>query len=127
MIKFYFTDRLSVASAKNEAKEKSPVPEEVEKKDLKNNSLQLSSSTTSITDQQPAAPQVVLPVLESSTSNVKQEKEEEKQGKKEHEEEKEQKVIEIEKAVVEKNGHYFMKVVIKIRFYLRKSRDKNRG
>lgn len=109
--------RLSVASAKNEAKEKSPVPEEVEKKDLKNNSLQLSSSTTSITDQQPAAPQVVLPVLESSTSNVKQEKEEEKQGKKEHEEEKEQKVIEIEKAVVEKNGHYFMKL-------LKEERDK---
>lgn len=98
--------RLSVATVKNEAKEKSPVSEEVEKKDLKNNSLQLSSSTTSITDQQPAAPQVVLPVLDSS--NSKQDIEEEKeQGKKEEKEE----VIEIEKAVIEKNGHYFMKVI----------------
>ncbi|XP_051163924.1 exonuclease 1-like isoform X2 [Leptopilina boulardi] len=104
--------RLSVATVKNEAKEKSPVSEEVEKKDLKNNSLQLSSSTTSITDQQPAAPQVVLPVLDSS--NSKQDIEEEKeQGKKEEKEE----VIEIEKAVIEKNGHYFMKL-------LKEERDK---
>lgn len=61
--------------------------------ETKNDSI-MSNSTTSITDQQPAAPQVVLPVLESNsdTSSVNKENGEPL------------------KETTEKDGHYFMDV-----------------
>lgn len=51
--------------------------------------------TTSIPDQQPAAPKVVLPVLEPSASSTNIAKQ----------------AQEAEKVVEEKDGHYFMKVI----------------
>ncbi|CAD6222644.1 GSCOCG00001068001-RA-CDS, partial [Cotesia congregata] len=62
-----------------------------------NDSLKLSPSMTSITDQQPAAPEVVLPVLETSVSSTS--------------------LAELPKATQEdnavevKDGHYFMKLL----------------
>lgn len=51
--------------------------------------------TTSIPDQQPAAPEVVLPVLEPSASSTNIAKQ----------------AQEAEKIVEEKDGHYFLKVI----------------
>lgn len=53
-----------------------------------------TSSSKSIPDQQPAAPKVVLPVLEPSVSSTNIAKQ----------------AQEAEKIVEEKDGHYFMKV-----------------
>lgn len=55
------------------------------------------TSNKSISDQQPAAPKVVLPVLEPSTSLTNIAKQ----------------TQETEKVIEEKDGHYFMKVVEK--------------
>ncbi|XP_044581752.1 uncharacterized protein LOC123263221 isoform X2 [Cotesia glomerata] len=66
-------------------------------KNHENDSLKLSPSMTSITDQQPAAPEVVLPVLETSVSSTS--------------------LAELPKATQEdnavevKDGHYFMKLL----------------
>ncbi|XP_057328687.1 uncharacterized protein LOC130669686 isoform X1 [Microplitis mediator] len=66
-------------------------------KNHENDSLKLSPSMTSITDQQPAAPEVVLPVLETSVSSTS--------------------LVELPKATQENNavevkdGHYFMKLL----------------
>jgi hypothetical protein len=56
----------------------------------------MTASVTSLTDQQPAAPKVVLPVLEPSASltNIP------KQG------------VDAPKEVQDKDGHYFMNVCI---------------
>jgi len=54
-----------------------------------------SSSSKNIPDQQPAAPKVVLPVLEPSASSTNVAKQ----------------AQEAEKIVEEKDGHYFMKVI----------------
>jgi len=53
------------------------------------------ASNKSIPDQQPAAPKVVLPVLESSASSTNVTKQ----------------AQEAEKVVEEKDGHYFIKVI----------------
>lgn len=55
-------------------------------------------SNKSISDQQPAAPKVVLPVLEPSTSSTNIAKQ----------------TQEAEKVIEEKDGHYFMKVIEKM-------------
>lgn len=57
--------------------------------------VQHNSSITSIPDQQPAAPKVVLPVLEPSNSSSNVPKQ----------------VQEAEKTTEEKNGHYFLKLL----------------
>lgn len=54
-----------------------------------------TSNSKSIPDQQPAAPKVVLPVLEPSASSTNIAKQ----------------AQEAEKIVEEKDGHYFMKVI----------------
>ncbi|XP_034950363.1 disks large-associated protein 4 isoform X2 [Chelonus insularis] len=86
--------RITVSSKKNEISVKVPVTQHGNIH--KNDSLKLSSSMTTITDQQPAAPEVVLPVLETSvvsTSLVEQPKAQENN------------VAEV------KDGHYFMKLL----------------
>lgn len=63
---------------------------------IEGDALKRDSNSKSIPDQQPAAPKVVLPVLEPSTSSTniaKQTQEAEK--------------------IEEKDGHYFMKVIEK--------------
>lgn len=63
---------------------------------IEDDALKRDSNSKSIPDQQPAAPKVVLPVLEPSTSSTniaKQTQEAEK--------------------IEEKDGHYFMKVTEK--------------
>lgn len=55
-------------------------------------------ASKSIPDQQPAAPKVVLPVLEPSVSSTNIAKQ----------------AQEAEKVVEEKDGHYFMKVIEKL-------------
>lgn len=59
-----------------------------------NTSASLSNSITNMPDQQPAAAQVVLPVLETSASSTSIPKQ----------------ALETETATEEKDGHYFMKV-----------------
>lgn len=54
--------RISLSPAKNDAKEVKASPQKEESKPLRE--CDMSASITSLTDQQPAAPKVVLPVLE---------------------------------------------------------------
>ncbi|XP_015608318.1 uncharacterized protein LOC107274080 isoform X2 [Cephus cinctus] len=87
--------RVTTSSRKVEQKGKTLGGSDVSSKVLENESLKLSASVTSIPDQQPAAPEVVLPVLEpsaSSTSIAKQ-------------------AQEAETAEEEKDGHYFIKLL----------------
>lgn len=66
------------------------------------------TNSKSIPDQQPAAPKVVLPVLESSTSSANIAKQ----------------TQEAEKVIEEKDGHFFMKVIEKkCIYYTRRRRD----
>jgi len=64
---------------------------------IEGDALKRDSSSKSIPDQQPAAPKVVLPVLEPSTSSTNIAKQ----------------TQEAEKIIEEKDGHYFMKVIEK--------------
>lgn len=93
--------RISVSSRKtNEVTVKIPTILQATQGNENNEALMLSASMTSIPDQQPAAPEVVLPVLElsaSSTSLVEQPK-----------------VTHESNAAEEKDGHYFIKVIIQI-------------
>ncbi|XP_033218883.1 uncharacterized protein LOC117174165 isoform X2 [Belonocnema kinseyi] len=84
--------RLWILPSELEAKEEEKVVEIVNKEGLKDDSCKVSSSTTSIKDHQPAALKVVLPVLEHSGSTITEPEQ-------------------VEEAVVDKNGHYFMKVL----------------
>lgn len=91
-IKFF---RISLPSVKNNAKETKASPETEEQNDATIDS-KMTASVTSFTDQQPAAPKVVLPVLEPSgclTNTPKQS-------------------VEVPAVVLEKDGHYFMNVRI---------------
>ncbi|XP_061939638.1 disks large-associated protein 4 isoform X13 [Apis cerana] len=87
--------RVSPVSRKVEQKAKIPAATNLDGNLSDSNAQELSSSVTSIPDQQPAAPKVVLPVLESSASSTNVAKQ----------------VQEAEKTVEEKNGHYFMKLL----------------
>lgn len=87
--------RVSPVSRKVEQKPKIPAAASLDGNLTDSNAQELSSSVTSIPDQQPAAPKVVLPVLESSASSTNVAKQ----------------VQEAEKTVEEKNGHYFMKLL----------------
>lgn len=62
---------------------------------IEGDALKRDSSSKSIPDQQPAAPKVVLPVLEPSSSSTNIAKQ----------------TQETEKIIEEKNGHYFMKLL----------------
>lgn len=96
---FFFSSyrvRVSPVSRKVEQKAKIPAATNLDGNLSDSNAQELSSSVTSIPDQQPAAPKVVLPVLESSASSTNVAKQ----------------VQEAEKTVEEKNGHYFMKVYL---------------
>lgn len=81
-------------SRKVEQKPKIPATTNLDVNLADSGAQKLNSSVTSIPDQQPAAPKVVLPVLEPSASSTNVAKQ----------------VEEAEKTVEEKNGHYFMKV-----------------
>lgn len=85
--------RISLSSGKNDAKEIKASPMKQESKNATSD-VKMTASVTSLTDQQPAAPKVVLPVLEPSASltNIP------KEG------------VETLKKVQEKDGHYFMSV-----------------
>lgn len=93
---FLYRVRVSPVSRKVEQKPKIPAATNLDGNLTDSNAQELSSSVTSIPDQQPAAPKVVLPVLESSASSTNVAKQ----------------VQEAEKTVEEKNGHYFMKVYL---------------
>ncbi|KOC66490.1 Disks large-associated protein 1 [Habropoda laboriosa] len=87
--------RVTPVSRKVEQKPKIPAATKLDGNLADSGAQKLNSSVTSIPDQQPAAPKVVLPVLEPSASSsnvVKQ-------------------VQEAEKTAEEKNGHYFMKLL----------------
>lgn len=64
---------------------------------IEGDTLKRDSNSKSIPDQQPAAPKVVLPVLEPSASSTNIAKQ----------------TQEAEKIIEEKDGHYFMKVIEK--------------
>ncbi|KAK0091859.1 hypothetical protein PV326_002599 [Microctonus aethiopoides] len=93
--------RISVSPRKNEVTVKVPVittQNVIKVHDTFNESLKLSASMTSITDQQPAAPEVVLPVLEPSASSTNLAEQ--------------LKVTqESDNADVEKDGHYFIRLL----------------
>lgn len=89
-----FIVRVTPVSRKAEQKPKIPAAKNLDGKLADSGAQKLNSSVTSIPDQQPAAPKVVLPVLEPSASSTNVAKQ----------------VQEAEKTVEEKNGHYFMKV-----------------
>ncbi|XP_008211483.1 disks large-associated protein 4 isoform X2 [Nasonia vitripennis] len=90
--------RISLSTGKNDAKEIKASPIKQESNNATSD-VKMTASVTSLTDQQPAAPKVVLPVLEPSASltNIP------KQG------------AETPKKVQEKDGHYFMSVLDKER------------
>lgn len=79
---------------KTEQKPKIQGPSSLEGKIAEGKAQKLNSTTASIPDQQPAAPKVVLPVLEPSASSTNVAK----------------LALEAEKAAEEKDGHYFVKV-----------------
>lgn len=84
--------RISLSPGKNDAKEIKASP--IKQENNATSDVKMTASVTSLTDQQPAAPKVVLPVLEPSASltNIP------KQG------------AETPKKVQEKDGHYFISV-----------------
>lgn len=88
------TVRVTPVSRKAEQKPKIAAAKNLDGNLADSGAQKLNSSVTSIPDQQPAAPKVVLPVLEPSASSTNVAKQ----------------VQEAEKTVEEKNGHYFMKV-----------------
>lgn len=90
----FLINRVTPISRKTEQKPKSAASQNLEANNTEIKAKNLNSSTTSIPDQQPAAPKVVLPVLEPSASSTNVAKQ----------------AQEAEKAVEEKDGHYFMKV-----------------
>ncbi|XP_017887071.1 uncharacterized protein LOC108629144 [Ceratina calcarata] len=83
------------SSRKVEQKPKTPIASNLDEKLANSGAQKLNSSVTSIPDQQPAAPKVVLPVLEPSASSTNVAKQ----------------VQETEKTIEEKNGHYFIKLL----------------
>ncbi|XP_076632142.1 uncharacterized protein LOC143347113 [Colletes latitarsis] len=86
--------RVTPVSRKADQKPKILTPSNLDRSIAENKTQKLNSSTASIPDQQPAAPKVVLPVLEpsaSSTNVAKQAQEAEKDE--------------------EKDGHYFLKLL----------------
>ncbi|XP_076241224.1 uncharacterized protein LOC143183550 [Calliopsis andreniformis] len=87
--------RVTPVSRKVEQTPKMPASANLERNIAESKVKNLNSSTTSIPDQQPAAPKVVLPVLEPSASSTNVAK----------------LAQEAEKAVEEKDGHYFMKLL----------------
>ncbi|XP_003704181.1 uncharacterized protein LOC100879076 isoform X2 [Megachile rotundata] len=87
--------RVTPVSRKIEQKPKIPAASNLDGNIAESGAQKLNSSVTSIPDQQPAAPKVVLPVLEPSASSTNVAKQ----------------VQEAEKTVEEKNGHYFMKLL----------------
>ncbi|KAK9302117.1 hypothetical protein QLX08_005732 [Tetragonisca angustula] len=87
--------RVTPVSRKAEQKPKIPAAKNLDGNLADSGAQKLNSSVTSIPDQQPAAPKVVLPVLEPSASSTNVAKQ----------------VQEAEKTVEEKNGHYFMKLL----------------
>ncbi|XP_034178014.1 uncharacterized protein LOC117603209 isoform X2 [Osmia lignaria lignaria] len=87
--------RVTPVSRKVEQKAKIPTASNLDGNIAESGAQKLNSSVTSIPDQQPAAPKVVLPVLEPSASSTNVAKQ----------------VQEAEKTVEEKNGHYFMKLL----------------
>ncbi|XP_068980620.1 uncharacterized protein [Bombus flavifrons] len=87
--------RVTPVSRKVEQKPKIPAATNLDVNLADSGAQKLNSSVTSIPDQQPAAPKVVLPVLEPSASSTNVAKQ----------------VEEAEKTVEEKNGHYFMKLL----------------
>ncbi|CAL7950658.1 unnamed protein product [Xylocopa violacea] len=87
--------RVTPGSRKVEQKPKIPTATNLDGNLADSSAQKLNSSVTSIPDQQPAAPKVVLPVLEPSASSTNVAKQ----------------VQEAEKTVEEKNGHYFMKLL----------------
>ncbi|KZC07107.1 Disks large-associated protein 4 [Dufourea novaeangliae] len=86
--------RVTPVSRKAEQKPKSQTPSKLDGSIVENNTPKLNSSVASIPDQQPAAPKVVLPVLEPSASSTNVAKQ----------------AQEAEKAE-EKDGHYFLKLL----------------
>ncbi|CAD1476832.1 unnamed protein product, partial [Heterotrigona itama] len=87
--------RVTPVSRKAEQKPKIPAAKNLDGNLADSGAQKLNSSVTSIPDQQPAAPKVVLPVLEPSASSTNVAKQ----------------VQEAEKTVEERNGHYFMKLL----------------
>ncbi|XP_076679268.1 uncharacterized protein LOC143374747 isoform X2 [Andrena cerasifolii] len=87
--------RVTPVSRKTEQKPKIQGPSSLEGKIAEGKVQKLNSSTASIPDQQPAAPKVVLPVLEPSASSTNVAK----------------LALEAEKAAEEKDGHYFVKLL----------------
>ncbi|XP_031840055.1 uncharacterized protein LOC116430282 isoform X2 [Nomia melanderi] len=86
--------RVTPVSRKAEQKPKTQTPSKLDGSIAESKPQKLSSSVASIPDQQPAAPKVVLPVLEPSASSTNVAKQ----------------AQEAEKAE-EKDGHYFMKLL----------------
>lgn len=86
--------RVTPVSRKAEQKPKTPAPANLDGGIAETKSQKLSTSVASIPDQQPAAPKVVLPVLEPSASSTNVAKQ----------------AQEAEKAE-EKDGHYFIKLL----------------
>ncbi|CAK9812505.1 Disks large-associated protein 1 [Anthophora plagiata] len=87
--------RVTPVSRKVEQKPKIPAATNLDGNLADSGAQKLNSSVTSIPDQQPAAPKVVLPVLEPSASSSNVAKQ----------------VQEAEKTVEVKNGHYFIKLL----------------
>ncbi|XP_033323404.2 uncharacterized protein LOC117218833 [Megalopta genalis] len=87
--------RVTPVSRKAEQKPKTPVPANLDGSIVETKPQKLSSSVASIPDQQPAAPKVVLPVLEPSASSTNVAKQ----------------AQEAEKKAEEKDGHYFIKLL----------------
>jgi len=93
-----------MVSVTRKAEEKSPAPTNSQigvtriiPITMENDTPKRDASSKSIPDQQPAAPKVVLPVLESSASSTNVTKQTQEDA--------------AEKIVEEKNGHYFIKVI----------------
>ncbi|XP_076180106.1 uncharacterized protein LOC143153127 [Ptiloglossa arizonensis] len=86
--------RVTPVSRKFEQKLKIQTPSSLDRSIVESKAQKLNSSTASIPDQQPAAPKVVLPVLEPSASSTNVAKQ----------------AQEAEKAE-EKDGHYFLKLL----------------
>ncbi|XP_054003085.1 uncharacterized protein LOC128889459 isoform X1 [Hylaeus anthracinus] len=86
--------RVTPVSRKAEQKPKILTPSNLDRGIGENKTQKLNSSTASIPDQQPAAPKVVLPVLEPSASSTNVAKQAQKAEKAE-----------------EKDGHYYLKLL----------------
>ncbi|KAG7189144.1 hypothetical protein KM043_008712 [Ampulex compressa] len=87
--------RVTPVSRKGEQKPKISVTSNLSCSGTESGTSKLNASVTSITDQQPAAPKVVLPVLEPSASSASIAKQ----------------AAEAEAAPKEKDGHYFLKLL----------------